>query len=545
MANSDKNIVITPNIGQTAQPSIVFTGQDAQDITLSVLDNAGLSISGSSGQLFSIIDSAGGTIFSVNDVSGIPSIEVDDDGTIRLAEFAGNVLIGTATDNGTDLLQVDGSVFTAGSINIGDGSVDSRLVIKRVDGTIADDIQFYNGTTRVGEIGTLDTTWLRINNQTAKNIYTPRYIRADGGFYVDGTTYGINGSGVLLSNTGATIGGNTAWHAGNDGSGSGLDADLLDGYHLSTTRNAANTVPVRDANGYLQLGWINTTSGATTSTINKIYASNDDYVRYVTPATLVSQLGLWTSGNDGSGSGLDADTLDGQHASNFAAASHTHNYAGSSSAGGVANDSNSVVYTGYGSGEFTAYQTSSNWQTWTGGWATHLIGNHGNGSTYYNQTIIMPFWGAPQYMRKEGGTNTGPWKFWTEENDGSGSGLDADKLDGQHGSYYAPIASPTFTGTVTAPDFNSTSDIRFKSDIEKIDGALDKVSLINGYTFTMNETEKRSTGVIAQEVEKVLPEAVGGTDDHKTVAYGNMIGLLIEAIKEQQKQIEELKGMIQ
>lgn len=87
----------------------------------------------------------------------------------------------------------------------------------------------------------------------------------------------------------------TIWNSGNDGSGSGLNADLLDGYHLSTTRNAPNTVPVRDANGYLNLGWINTTSGVTTNTINKIYASNDDYMRYVTPATLISQLGLITN----------------------------------------------------------------------------------------------------------------------------------------------------------------------------------------------------------------------------------------------------------
>ena len=64
-----------------------------------------------------------------------------------------------------------------------------------------------------------------------------------------------------------------------------IDADKLDGYHLSTTRNSADTVPVRDANGYLNLGWINTTSGLTTATINKIYVSDDNYIRYITPAT--------------------------------------------------------------------------------------------------------------------------------------------------------------------------------------------------------------------------------------------------------------------
>ena len=108
------------------------------------------------------------------------------------------------------------------------------------------------------------------------------------------------------------------WDSGNDGAGSGLDADLLDGLDLHTGRNnEANKVVRTDVNGYIQAGWINTTSGATTATIDRIYASNDGYIRYVTPATLVSQLGLWTSGNDGSGSGLDADLLDGVQGANY------------------------------------------------------------------------------------------------------------------------------------------------------------------------------------------------------------------------------------
>jgi hypothetical protein len=120
MANSDKNIVITPNIGQTADPKIVFSGADAstaaQDITLSVYptSNGTLSFEGTAGQIFSITNDLTGTIFSVNDVSGIPSIEVDDDGTIRLAEFGGNVLIGTAVDDGVNILQVDGIAKATG-----------------------------------------------------------------------------------------------------------------------------------------------------------------------------------------------------------------------------------------------------------------------------------------------------------------------------------------------------------------------------------------------------------------------------------------------
>lgn len=118
MAANDKNILIVPNIGSsTADPKIVFSGADAstgaQNITLQVYPtNSGtLSFEGSAGQLFSITNSMSGTIYSVNDVSGIPSIEVLDTGLVKLAQYSGNVLLGTGTDNGTDKLQVNGSIL--------------------------------------------------------------------------------------------------------------------------------------------------------------------------------------------------------------------------------------------------------------------------------------------------------------------------------------------------------------------------------------------------------------------------------------------------
>ena len=90
------------------------------------------------------------------------------------------------------------------------------------------------------------------------------------------------------------------------------------------------------------------------------------------------------------------------------------------------------------------------------------------------------------------------------------------------------------------------SDARLKTDIVKIENALDKVQQLNGYTYTRTDTGSKQTGVIAQEVMKVLPEVVMGSEDtHYSVAYGNMVGLLIEAIKEQQGQINELKLTIE
>jgi hypothetical protein len=96
------------------------------------------------------------------------------------------------------------------------------------------------------------------------------------------------------------------------------------------------------------------------------------------------------------------------------------------------------------------------------------------------------------------------------------------------------------SGNITA-----FSDIRLKTDLEAIPDALAKVQALTGYTFERTDTGDRQTGVIAQEVQKVLPEAVSDTGEYMSVAYGNMVGLLIEAIKEQQAQIEELKARLE
>jgi len=96
-------------------------------------------------------------------------------------------------------------------------------------------------------------------------------------------------------------------------------------------------------------------------------------------------------------------------------------------------------------------------------------------------------------------------------------------------------------------DITAFSDARFKTDIQPIDDALGKLSLINGVTFrrTDNETQTqtRYLGVLAQEVEAVLPEAVHtDAQGYKAVAYGNMVALLIEAIKELTERLERLEG---
>ena len=115
----------------------------------------------------------------------------------------------------------------------------------------------------------------------------------------------------------------------------------------------------------------------------------------------------------------------------------------------------------------------------------------------------------------------------------------------------AVSGSISATGNVTA--YGSTSDRRVKKDVEVIENALSKVNALTGYTFLYNNSTERLTGVMAQEVQAVLPEAVyeseavlEGTDEHiLAVRHGNMVGLLIEAIKELSAEVDLLKSKLE
>ena len=96
-----------------------------------------------------------------------------------------------------------------------------------------------------------------------------------------------------------------------------------------------------------------------------------------------------------------------------------------------------------------------------------------------------------------------------------------------------------------APISHGHSDRRLKQNIHTITNPIEKVSALRGVNFEFIKDGKKQIGVIAQETEEIIPEVIGECPDgYKTVQYGNIVGLLIEAIKEQQKQIDELKEKI-
>jgi len=104
--------------------------------------------------------------------------------------------------------------------------------------------------------------------------------------------------------------------------------------------------------------------------------------------------------------------------------------------------------------------------------------------------------------------------------------------------YYNPS-----NGQLSATNFDSLSDLNKKTDIETIQNAIEKVGELRGVTFKWKENGHKSMGLIAQEIEQVIPEVVVTNQyGEKSVTYGSLIGLLVESIKELDEQVKEIKN---
>lgn len=171
------------------------------------------------------------------------------------------------------------------------------------------------------------------------------------------------------------------------------------------------------------------------------------------------------------------------------------------------------------------YDTSSGSSAFTGGRTSTSSITNGSGAMYF----------------EHGDGSTGGWEFYVDATPFSSSSTIAQKF------------KIDTDGNITASgDVTAFSDVRIKDNIETIDGALGIVENLRGVYYTRTDVpdrakDKRHVGVIAQEVNEVLPEVVNyrEKEDKYTVDYGKMVGVLIEAMKEQQQQIEELKRKLQ
>lgn len=109
------------------------------------------------------------------------------------------------------------------------------------------------------------------------------------------------------------------------------------------------------------------------------------------------------------------------------------------------------------------------------------------------------------------------------------------------GTINASYLNATFT--VTAADFNSTSDLDLKTNVNTVENALETVNSLRGVSFDWKSNGRKSYGVIAQELEAILPDLVA-TQQNKSVNYNGLVGVLIQAVKELSAEVEELKKKV-
>ena len=601
MSNSDKDLIITPNRGSSsADPKIVFSGASStlgpQNITLQVYPtNSGtLSFEGSAGQLFSITNSLSGTIFSVNDVSGIPSIEVIDTGLVKLAQYGGNVLIGTGTDEGAKLVVNGGVAMTSGW--------NRTLTVKAT----------YPGIV----FNSADTRWATLSYDHSSSFIIRVGATSADTFGSGATAITINQSGIVNFNSAPTQGGSSTFGINISGNAATATTFSTDRTNYSGITNGAvagqmmwknygnnHTIfdasagtsptgvsvdrttpaqPVTNGEGENSWGWspnLMGWNGTATYGLKVDFARRSLIHISDTAPTALGAGQLWWESDTGKLKIRYNDGTSSQWVDAVPIPDLTTYYskAGGTITGPVVVNS-SITTTGYVFAPRFVDVDSPGYYVDPGAATSALFaGNLGIGITAPSSRLHIRGTGdtfvysdSPTGAYKSGinlanaGNTYGQLYFDNSNNNvvlfqqyASGSLLlgtnNAEKMritsDGNVGiGTTAPATKLDVNGTATATAFNSTSDRDLKENFEPIVSPLEKISQLTGYiyNFKSDEDKRRHAGVVAQDVVKVLPEAVSDSGSRGlSVSYNDIVALLIEAVKAQNQTIETLKNTVQ
>jgi len=408
----------------------------------------------------------------------------------------------------------------------------------------------------------------------------------------------VTNSNINITTTGTgtvRVNSNSVWHAGNDGAGSTLDADLLDGqqgsYYFpvsggSFTGNisivkASPSITINDTT-YVDpspLGLFRVYSAAGNLYITRNTATNRGYGTESSTVSISGSNGAWnfTSTPLVSGGALAliaSPTFTGTPAAPTATAgTNTTQLAttafvttadnlkanvGGSNATGTwpisisgAAASVTTLTLGYSTSSVSLTAAMQNQLGYVAG--VSLLGQTDGGlyqagydTTSWKHQIFGDFRTGQILIRGQNSGTFQAWRtVWDSGNDGAGSTLDADLLDGQQGAWYAPIASPTFTGTVTMPAFSVTSDQRLKTDIEPLQGYSEFLDATKIYSFIKDG--KHQFGVLAHEAQEIRPELVS-TVSHKelgevmTVNPMDYLFALVAEVQDLRKRVAELES---
>jgi hypothetical protein len=443
-----------------------------------------------------------------NDVtSGVTKVcvETGNDGYIRHGD-AGSIRSFINVENGATADQTASEILTAIKTVDGSGSgldadtldsIDSSQFLRSdATDTSTQRISFQaNATNNWDTIATASGSQGSIevyNSGSGNDAFMSFHTGSDYAIY-----FGLDADTNDLSVGGWSMGANKyrVWHAGNDGSGTGLDADLLDGAQPSVSASNS-TIVQRHSSGYIYANYFNTNPNDVTSGVTKVCVEtgNDGFIRHGTAAAIQSFVNCKTNSST---------------------------------------DSNQVYIR---NGSPTVYFRDT---------------DHNSSMLHCNSSLLYVLRGANDSTT------------WTQVNSQWPFIFNLANNNATCGNNFEAI------GDVTA----FSSDRRLKENFKYIDSPLEKVLNLNGYTFDWKDTvkelgfspkiEKNDVGLIAQEVQEVIPQAVAPApfdqewdgdaeknisksgEDYLTVKYEKLVPLLVEAIKEQQQQIDELRRKLE
>ena len=451
-----------------------------------------------------LVDSAPGTLNTLNELAAALGDDANFSTTVTNSIATKLPLAGgTVTGAGTTALTVTntsgnggyfnvnsnvGAVSTDGSVGLhigwnksnggreinmifdgGTSQADTEMIFTSTDGSTYTDIFQINGGGNVD----IKSGGLRIGTTTVINSsrqISSAQIHNTGVIYLGSTATANdqlatnNGTDIFIGTSAKGLrtykdlhtnsGNNKYWHAGNDGSGSGLDADTLDGVNsasflrLDSSSPGTQSIPANKIKRFYSNDAIDTTNGSESSLeVFQDTAGADAFMTFHVSGDYAAYFGLdggtndlafggwsrgaasykvWHAGNDGTGSGLDADTVDGKHkdflmhykgivSGNWDTIfSQTDGHMGVYEVQNITNTDSNYPSGAYSYGGVLSWQLDN---------STFKMYAPHTGSLY-----IQNGWNNDEY--------SGWRKIWDNGNDGASSGLDADLLDGQHGAYY-------------------------------------------------------------------------------------------------------------
>ena len=479
--------------------------------------------------------------------------DLDVDGTL---DVASNVVIGGN-------LTVTGAATINGNLTFGDSAADSVAFGADINSSIIPNL---NNTY---DLGSTTKEWRNLYIDGTANVDTLLALTITAPV-INATTFTGNLiGGTAGTHTGPVTGDTTGLHTGNvtgnvTGNTAGVHTGPTAGVHTgNVTGNASTATKLANARTIDITGDITATAVAFDGTGNiAISASvNDDSHNHVTgnidglAEYIQDTIGGMVTGN--TESGIAVTYVDGDGTLDFNVNDPIITLSGAvTGSGTMTNLGNvSIATTATADPTLTLAGDLSGSATFTNlgnATLTAVVANdsHTHDGRYYTETESNS-----RFTASAGDVMTGSLRFNDNVLLTLGTGADAELFcNGSHlymdlnagiGNFYIRDGSTTRFTFDDAGHFTATgnvtaySDRRLKSDIVTIPNALDTVSKLRGVNFTKDG--KASTGVIAQEVQEVVPEVVHEGEEYLSVAYGNLVGVLIEAVKELKAEVDALK----